>query len=507
MPPARRTSARTRSGREGGRAERPAIVLARWAAALVVATTAADACRSPSEEARYAPVARLLDGLEVARDGPLRGGDHAELDDERRPVHSSARIAAATVVCAGGAAAAETDPDAPCQARAESDGREAPWAIFQASRVEGREQAGTRSVADGGAGEPWSEVLALEEARGRGWSLPRQRADRLTYALVPSLESRDFESRLVEIPPGARLRFAIGTEELAWGVDAAPVEFAVRALGDEGTSEVYRHRLDPSHRSGDRGWREADVPLDGLAGKRVRFAFEVRAVAPLDRRPQLPLWADPRVIAPAPEGPARPSVVLVSLDTLRARSMSAYGHDRETTPEFARLAREGTLFERAFTTFSNTLGAHMSMLTGLYPAAHGTKTTSLLGTPQPTLAERLRGAGYETAAVTENGMISARWGFARGFARYVEDKTSAWRPVGARRTFDRALACAEAHADEPFFLFVHTYAVHAACSRRALRRGRIGSATSARSASSTTTSPVSSPGSTACSSPTGTSSS
>jgi arylsulfatase A-like enzyme len=103
----------------------------------------------------------------------------------------------------------------------------------------------------------------------------------------------------------------------------------------------------------------------------------------------------------------------------------------------------------------------MSMLTGLYPATHNVLYLAAhLAASVPTLAERLRGGGYQTAAFTENGMISAKWGFARGFAHYSEDTTTAYQPVGASRTFARALAWAEAHADERFFLFVHTYAVH-----------------------------------------------
>jgi hypothetical protein len=213
------------------------------------------------------------------------------------------------------------------------------------------------------------------------------------------------------------------------------------------------------------------------------------------------------VIAPAASEPRRPFVVLVSLDTLRARSMSAYGYGLGTTPEFQRIAAEGALFENAFTTFSNTLAAHMSMLTGLYPAAHGVYTNTRLSAAIPTLAENLRGAGYQTAAITEDGLITARAGFARGFAHYVEDKTTAWHEVGARRTFERALAWANAHADEPFFLFVHTYAVHAPThrgpptgisSRRRRRRAPIGSYEQ-EVRGSTTTSPGSSAGSTACS--------
>src|SRR5262245_31033030 len=71
-------------------------------------------------------------------------------------------------------------------------------------------------------------------------------------------------------------------------------------------------------------------------------------------------------------GPKPPrSIVLVSIDTLRADHVGAYGYGRATTPFLDRMASEGILFERAFTSAAWTLIAHMTMLTGLYPEQHG----------------------------------------------------------------------------------------------------------------------------------------
>ena len=439
---------------------RKAALRGREARVLALAAALASACAKAPGDARYAPIARLLDGVDgVAAD--LQTGEQAELLNERRPVHSLARALAAEVVCGGEPWKNESEPDAPCEARIATHGADAPWAIFQTSQLEDlREQAGLPAEASTPPA-PERSAIALPTAADRSWGLPHWQARWLSYVLVPPLEARDFETRRVALPPDARLRFAIAAEERTWQIDAAPVDFAVHAELGGATAEIYRRRLDPSRRPEDRGWQEADISLADLAGKSVRFRFSVRASAPGDDRPQLPLWADPRVIAPAASEPRRPFVVLVSLDTLRARSMSAYGYGLGTTPEFQRIAAQGALFENAFTTFSNTLAAHMSMLTGLYPAAHGVYTSARLSAAIPTLAEKLRGAGYQTAAITEDGLITAGAGFARGFAHYVEDKTTAWHEVGARRTFERALAWANAHADEPFFLFVHTYAVHA----------------------------------------------
>jgi arylsulfatase A-like enzyme len=151
--------------------------------------------------------------------------------------------------------------------------------------------------------------------------------------------------------------------------------------------------------------------------------FRARADGDAGAAAAFPLWGDPTVWAPARASGARPTIVLVSLDTLRARSTSTYGNRRETTPYLTQLAGDGVLFEHAYTTFSNTLGSHMSMMTGLYPAAHGVVGLDRrLAREHRTLAETLRESGYETAAFTEDGLLEGAIGFQRGFARYGENR-------------------------------------------------------------------------------------
>lgn len=301
--------------------------------------------------------------------------------------------------------------------------------------------------------------------------------EKLVVRGMPDLRARDVTTQPVAVPAGARLRFAVGVEEAAWHVDSAPIEMTVTALLDGGGArEIYRRRLDPHRVEADRNWFDADVPLDELAGMTVRFRFASRPVLRDDPRSSLPLWGDPTVWAPRRDD-ARPSVVLVSLDTLRARSMSLDGYELETTPYLTELARSATTFERTFTTYVNTIGSHMSLPTGLYPAQHGVLFLTLRLPPERrTLAETLRGAGWDTAAVTENGYLTGELGFRRGFSTWFENRVH--KAAGnAPETFRRALAWARSRESTPFFLFVHTYAVHkpykpAAAYRRFFENGR-----------------------------------
>ncbi|HSD29493.1 MAG TPA: sulfatase-like hydrolase/transferase [Vicinamibacteria bacterium] len=178
--------------------------------------------------------------------------------------------------------------------------------------------------------------------------------------------------------------------------------------------------------------------------------------------------ADTRGSAPAAENPTGPpSIVLVSIDTLRADHVDAYGARTGATPNLDALAAEGVLFENALTPVPVTLPAHVSMLTGLLPHRHGVRDNGLYRLPAdlPTLAALLAGAGYDTAAVVAAAVLDRQYGLDRGFQRYDDQVGGAGglaipeRPAAA--VTDAALAIA-AGLRPPFFLFVHYYDPHAA---------------------------------------------
>jgi arylsulfatase len=152
---------------------------------------------------------------------------------------------------------------------------------------------------------------------------------------------------------------------------------------------------------------------------------------------------------------SRPNVVLISIDTLRADHVGTYGYGRDTTPFLDRFADGAVVFERAFTPAPWTLPAHMTMLTGLYPAQHGVVAEHLgLADETPTLAERLHAVGYQTLALYYPSWISERYGFARGF--------DVFRAHGSVEEA-RALVLEElARLDpsRPYFLFLHLFDVH-----------------------------------------------
>jgi arylsulfatase A-like enzyme/Tfp pilus assembly protein PilF len=167
--------------------------------------------------------------------------------------------------------------------------------------------------------------------------------------------------------------------------------------------------------------------------------------------------------------PARelPSVLLISIDTLRADHIGVYGAAAAETPSLDALAEAGTRFETAIAPAPLTLPSHASLLTGLDPPRHGIRHNGVyhLETRVETLAERFRAAGYVTGAVIGSVVLALRYGLDQGFESYDAAISSRRSGAGgflersAAEVTDRALEWL-ARAPRPFFLWVHYYDPH-----------------------------------------------
>jgi arylsulfatase A-like enzyme len=129
-----------------------------------------------------------------------------------------------------------------------------------------------------------------------------------------------------------------------------------------------------------------------------------------------------------------PNVLLIIVDTLRADHLTPYGYSRDTSPNIAQIAQQGTLFDTAISGSSWTLPSHATMMTGVYPHVHGVVTTRKELAPDSlTLPWRLREAGYRTAAFSANNFFfSRRYGLGQGFVHfgdYFFSPTDAWNQL------------------------------------------------------------------------------
>ena len=65
------------------------------------------------------------------------------------------------------------------------------------------------------------------------------------------------------------------------------------------------------------------------------------------------------------------NVILISLDSLRAKSLPCYGYDKNTSPNLCEFAKKSFLFKNVYTPSSKTLDSHFSIFTGMYPKSNG----------------------------------------------------------------------------------------------------------------------------------------
>ncbi|MEX2270614.1 MAG: sulfatase-like hydrolase/transferase [Vicinamibacterales bacterium] len=190
------------------------------------------------------------------------------------------------------------------------------------------------------------------------------------------------------------------------------------------------------------------------------------------------LWlAASGALGPAPGAQGPHGVLLITIDTLRADRVGAYGHKFASTPVLDALAARGVRFADATAHAPLTHPSHAAIMTGRYPGAFGIRLNGM--TPMPpeamTLAERFREAGYATGAVVASVILDEAYGLSQGFESY-DDRISA--PSGdvalstlqrrADAVTDRALAWLKEHGPGrrslgeggKWFLWVHYYDPH-----------------------------------------------
>jgi arylsulfatase A-like enzyme len=159
----------------------------------------------------------------------------------------------------------------------------------------------------------------------------------------------------------------------------------------------------------------------------------------------------------------RPDVVVVVLDAVRADHLSGYGYEHETSPHLDALARENVLYRRAISAGTWTVTGHASLFTGRLPTSHGAyrapggwNAASALHDSVPTLAERLRAAGWDTAAFAANqAYLDPVFALDRGFARYETEDL-----YPARRLADRVTSWLRWRARWPVFAFLNALDAH-----------------------------------------------
>jgi choline-sulfatase len=163
-------------------------------------------------------------------------------------------------------------------------------------------------------------------------------------------------------------------------------------------------------------------------------------------------------------------IILISIDTLRADHLPAYGYRAGSTPAIDRLARDGFVFEEVFSQTPLTLPSHTTLLSGRLPLHHGVRDNIgyTVAAAERTLAVRLKAAGYVTGAAVSSYVLRHQTGIDRGFD-FFDDRFTitgtgeslAETERDGQITADALAAWIDGHSSQPLFAFLHLYEPHA----------------------------------------------
>lgn len=268
----------------------------------------------------------------------------------------------------------------------------------------------------------------------------------------------------------ATLDFSIGMLEGAWDREGDGVRFEIAlASVESGTRTIYSRVINPIANKDERRWIPESVALDSVANSTQTFIFETFPGAIDDASATASsdwaVWGKPRLthdgVTVTNERSKRPNVLLVTIDTLRADHVGAYGHPWVQTPHLDALAERGTLFENAHTAINYTNPSHFSMLTSLHPFTHEISHNFVrIKEPIPALPMVMKEQDYRTAAIV------SVWHLDIIISNMSEALDQVIMPSDIHKvrpdvfTTTAAIDYMEEDDSRPFFLWVHLFYPH-----------------------------------------------
>ncbi len=316
------------------------------------------------------------------------------------------------------------------------------------------------------------ELDLLDPAEAARWepggairSLERT-AERFAVVFDPSARAGRYVQRHLPLGPDT-----LGTVEIVTRAPTDPLEIQVFIRGelDEGIPIRVRPRADDPRRqlARFRVGRWQHRPIEGIRigvpGTTDTLEIE-RIRIDAERYPPLPAPASDVDWRAAFRASGRPmNLLLLVVDTLRADRLSLLGYERPTSPSLDELARFGTVFESARAQATCTFPSVNSLLASRpiddFLGEPSRERRSLRG--RRAIAERLRGAGFRTAAISSSRIVRATpslhndWGggYDAGFERF--DETCAGQRADCMNAAADAMLDALSNRDRPFFLYLH----------------------------------------------------
>jgi arylsulfatase A-like enzyme len=278
---------------------------------------------------------------------------------------------------------------------------------------------------------------------------------------APANSTYDFP---VKVKKGAKLQFGFAIADMYLKYRRVPVAFNIR-IKEKGEKEfrlLFQEYLFPGSTEY-QGWRDRVIPLKNSEEEIVLcFETEKRIEETLFDNDIFAYWSNPVIINPVDKQQQKPKLILISLDTLRADHLEMYGYKRQTMPEVVRLSKDFVKFNNCWSQWCWTTESHQSIMTGLYEVEH-LVPRFYAATPKhlETLADVMKSGGYLTSAFTGAGKVGAHTGLCKGFDSYFDNEFRKRGGFELLGTWLRTKEWLTQNAGNDFFLFFHTYEIHA----------------------------------------------
>lgn len=314
-----------------------------------------------------------------------------------------------------------------------------------------------------GQGEAPIEIDALDFLPRQGlFDKPadscRITIDKIRHDALYSHSPGDITFPNVKIPADGKLAVSIASARNDRPGTSAPattvgvVTFDVRARAGGQTVPLLQRRPEQPEQ-----WYDLNVSLAQFAGQTIDLVLHVEGGGP----DHVGLWGAPTIYQPV----ANPPIFLVYLiDTLAARHLSLYGHDRPTSPRLGQLAERGVWFGEMRTQAPVTVASLPQMVLSMPTERHRVYMPSLaIPLPLVTMAESFQAAGFATGSFVTSEYAGPRQNMDQGFEYFSNQVSVYWRNPHVDRTvpIDEVLGWLKDHSDRPAFMYIHTAEPHA----------------------------------------------
>ena len=254
----------------------------------------------------------------------------------------------------------------------------------------------------------------------------------------------------VAVPAAGRLDLGLGVlrEDRAVGF-----RITAAAAGEAPSTLLEETHSDP------RTWAMRSIDLSGLAGQTVSLVFETQA-----EEGTVALWGTPVLagVRLADSNTSRPNVIFYIIDGAGADYMSVNGYNRANTPNLERLAAQGAMFERAYSSATWTKVSTASFMTSIPHSAMGGYRSDTDRVPDGavTMAEHLHDAGYQTAVIVSNPYSASLSGLERGADFLHETGIEPNNSESSRLLHESFWRWRESHPAEPYWVHFQSTDIH-----------------------------------------------